>query len=156
MFTGDSSGDTLYSALHRSGFANQPGATDRHDGLRLTNTFITALARCAPPRNKPVAQELANCQPFLMDEISLLTGVKIVLALGGMAFNGYLRAMREIGHDLPRLKFRHGAWHPLSPGLPILAACYHPSRQNTQTGRLTEAMLDDVFKRIRDSLDAIG
>jgi uracil-DNA glycosylase len=128
MFTGDSSGDTLYSALHRSGFANQPGAT----------------------------QELANCQPFLMDEISLLTGVKIVLALGGMAFNGYLRAMREIGHDLPRLKFRHGAWHPLSPGLPILAACYHPSRQNTQTGRLTEAMLDDVFKRIRDSLDAIG
>jgi uracil-DNA glycosylase family 4 len=156
MFTGDSSGDTLYSALYRSGFANQPNAADRHDGMQLTDAFITALARCAPPGNKPVAQELTHCRRFLINEMNLLKGVKVVLALGGMAFNGYLRALREMDYQPPRLKFTHGAWYPLDPGMPILAACYHPSRQNTQTGRLTEAMLDEVFMRIRDELDDRG
>jgi len=152
MFTGDSSGDTLYPALFRARFASQPLATDREDGMQLKGVFISALARCAPPGNKPVSEELVNCRSFLMDEVRLLRQVRVVLALGGMAFDGYLHALREMGWALPRLKFQHGAWHSLGPGLPILAACYHPSRQNTQTGRLTEAMLDEVFDRIRQEL----
>ena len=153
MFTGDSSGDTLYPALHRAGFASQAHATDRRDGMQLIDTYITALARCVPPGNKPVAEELNNCRPYLREEMRLLKRAEVVLALGGMAFNGYLRALREMGFDPPRLKFSHGAWHPIDAGLPVLAACYHPSRQNTQTGRLTEAMLEAVFKRIREHLD---
>jgi uracil-DNA glycosylase family 4 len=156
MFTGDSSGDTLYPALFRAGFTNQPLATDMDDGMQLIDAYITALARCVPPGNKPVAEELANCQPFLIQEMRLLTRVKVVLTLGGMAFNGYLRALGEIGFQPPRLKFQHGVWHELGRGLPILAACYHPSRQNTQTGRLTEAMLDAVFERIRVELRGRG
>jgi uracil-DNA glycosylase family 4 len=156
MFTGDSSGDTLYPALHRAGFASQPSATHQGDGMQLIDAYITALARCVPPGNKPVAEELATCLPFLINEIHLLKRVQIVLTLGGMAFNGYLRALREMGFSPPRLKFSHGAWYELDQGLPILAACYHPSRQNTQTGRLTDAMLDEVFQRIRTTLDARG
>lgn len=156
MFTGDSSGDTLYPALHRAGFASQPYATDMGDGMRLQGAYITALGRCVPPGNKPVAQELANCRPFLIEEIRLLTQVKIVLALGGMAFDGYLRALKAMGHSTPPLKFQHGAWHNPGSALPILAACYHPSRQNTQTGRLTNAMLDEVFDRIRKELAGRG
>jgi uracil-DNA glycosylase family 4 len=153
MFTGDSSGDTLYPALYRSGFASQAEASDRYDGMQLMDSFITALARCVPPGNRPTASELTNCRPFLMHEIHLLNNTKVVLALGGMAFNGYLRALRNMGFEPPSLKFSHGAWHTMGSGLPILAACYHPSRQNTQTGRLTEAMLDEVFERIRAELD---
>jgi uracil-DNA glycosylase family 4 len=156
MFTGDSSGDTLYAALHRAGFASQAQATHLEDGLELRGAFITALGRCAPPGNKPVADELSNCRPYLIEEIRLLTNARIVLALGGMAFNGTLRALRELGYTLPRMKFKHGGWHDLGPGMPILAACYHPSRQNTQTGRLTDAMLDDVFRRIVAALEAYG
>jgi uracil-DNA glycosylase family 4 len=154
MFTGDSSGDTLYSALYRAGFANQPKASRRDDGMVLNDVFVTALARCVPPGNKPVINELANCRPYLIEELRLLASSKIVLALGGMAFTGYLRALREMGFEPPRLKFSHGAWEPLGSGLPILAACYHPSRQNTQTGRLTEKMLDEVFLRIRHELNS--
>lgn len=152
MFTGDSSGDTLYPALYRAGFANRPNATDMEDGMQLQGAFITALARCVPPGNKPTAEELSNCRPFLLEEMRLLSEVRIVLALGGMAFNGYLRALSELGYDPPKLKFKHGAWHELGDQRPILAACYHPSRQNTQTGRLTEAMLDEVLQRIRAEL----
>ncbi len=148
MFTGDSSGDTLYPALYRAGFANQPNATDMEDGMQLQGAFITALTRCVPPGNKPITKELANCRPFLLEEMRLLSEVRIVLALGGMAFNGYLRALGELGYDPPKLKFKHGAWYELGDQRPILAACYHPSRQNTQTGRLTEAMLDEVLQRI--------
>lgn len=153
MFTGDSSGDTLFAALHRAGFSTHAHASARDDGLQLKDAFITALARCVPPGNKPLAAEMDKCRIYLMRELHLLTEVRIVLALGGMAFNGYLRTLREMGHQPPRLKFQHGAWHPLGEQLPILAACYHPSRQNTQTGRLTESMLDEVFKRIRQGLD---
>jgi uracil-DNA glycosylase family 4 len=156
MFTGDSSGDTLYAALHRAGFANQPKAKDLNDGMELRGAFITALARCVPPGNKPTAGELSNCRPFLLEEIQLLTNVHVVLALGGMAFNGYLRALQETGHKPPRIAFKHGGWHELGDQLPILAACYHPSRQNTQTGRLTAAMLDAVFHHIRDELALQG
>jgi uracil-DNA glycosylase family 4 len=156
MFTGDSSGDTLYPALYRAGFASQPNATTLDDGMRLGSAFITALARCAPPKNQPVAEELANCRPYLMEEIQLLTHVKVVLALGGMAFNGYLRVLKENGYHTPQMKFQHGAWYKPGSGLPILAACYHPSRQNTQTGRLTAAMLDEIFDRIRKELTREG
>ncbi len=121
--------------------------------MQLIDAYITALARCVPPGNKPVAQELNHCRPYLAQEFLLLDRVEIILALGGMAFNGILRTLREAGHNPPKLKFTHGAWQSLGDGLPILAACYHPSRQNTQTGRLTTAMIDDVFQRIRHALD---
>ena len=156
MFTGDSSGDTLYPALFRAGFSNQEHATDQNDGMQLRDAFITALARCVPPGNKPITEELTNCRPFLAAEIRMLKDVRVVLALGGMAFNGYLRLLREMGFEPPRVKFSHGAWHPMGAGLPILAGCYHPSRQNTQTGRLNATMLDDVFQRIRGELGDYG
>ncbi|MEJ2011071.1 MAG: uracil-DNA glycosylase [Anaerolineales bacterium] len=156
MFTGDSSGDTLFAALHRAGFASQPESTSREDGLQLRDAFITALARCVPPQNRPTAREFANCRPYLKREINMLPDVRVVLALGGLAFNGVLRTWRDQGHDVPRLKFKHGAWHEFDAGLPVLAACYHPSPQNTFTGRLTEGMLDRVFGRIKDYLAAGG
>jgi len=152
MFTGDSSGETLYGALHRAGFANQPTAASREDGLRLNDAFITAIGRCAPPQNRPAPEELANCRPFLAREIALLSDVRVVLALGKMAFDGYLRLLREQGFDLPRLTFAHGARYTLAPSLPILMASYHPSRQNTQTGRLTMAMFDAVFEAVQGEL----
>jgi uracil-DNA glycosylase family 4 len=149
MFTGDSSGETLYPALFRAGFANQSAARSREDGLQLKDAFITALARCAPPKNRPTAEEFDNCRPYLKREMELLQNVRVVLALGQLAFDGIQRAWREEGHELARLPFVHGAWHQLGEDLPILAASYHPSRQNTNTGRLTEAMLDRVFQRIQ-------
>jgi len=153
MFTGDSSGDTLFAAMHRAGFANKPMARESGDDLKLPGAFITAVGRCAPPKNRPTAEELANCQPFLLREIELLHRVSVVLALGQIAFDGYLRALREQGLEIPRLKFTHGLWHDFDPPTPSLVACYHPSRQNTQTGRLTEEMMDAVFSRIRSALD---
>ncbi len=149
MFTGDSSGDTLFAALHRAGFANRPTATASDDGLELRDAFITAVARCVPPRNRPTAQELATCRPFLARELALLTQTRVVLALGKVAFDGYLRLLREQGDAPPRLKFGHGVSAELGPGRPWLIASYHPSRQNTQTGRLTMAMFDEIFQRIR-------
>ncbi len=145
MFTGDSSGETLYAALHRAGFASQPTSAARDDGLTLHGAFITAIGRCAPPDNRPTPEEFANCQPFLARELALLAGVRVVLALGQLAFDGYLRLLREQGHPAPRLKFAHGARYALGDGLPVLLASYHPSRQNTQTGRLTPDMLDAVL-----------
>ncbi len=158
MFTGDSSGDTLYAALHRAGFASQPTATARDDGLTLYNTFITAVGRCVPPENKPTPQELANCRPFLARELALLTHTRdredtgVVLALGRIAFDGYLLLLREQGVDVPALPFAHGAMYPLPAPWPMLVASYHPSRQNTQTGRLTMAMFDAVFTGIQSAL----
>ncbi len=156
MFTGDSSGDTLYAALYRRGFANQPTATARDDGLLLRDTFITAVARCVPPVNKPTPQELLNCRPFLARELALLTGTRIVLALGRIAFEGYLALLREQGLDVPALPFGHGATYPLPAPWPTLVASYHPSRQNTQTGRLTMPMFDAVLTHIHTQLDAIS
>jgi uracil-DNA glycosylase family 4 len=153
MFTGDSSGDTLFAAMHRAGFANKPIARERGDDLSLPDAFLTAVGRCVPPKNRPTAEELANCQSYLLREIELLNRVSVVLALGQIAFDGYLRALREQGLEMPRLKFTHGLWHDFDPPTPSLVACYHPSRQNTQTGRLTEEMMDAVFSRIRSALD---
>ncbi len=153
MFTGDSSGDTLFAAMHRAGFANKPMARESGDDLKLPDAFLTAVGRCAPPKNRPSADELANCQPYLLREIELLHRVRVVLALGQIAFDGYLRALREQGLENPRLKFTHGLWHDFDAPTPSLVACYHPSRQNTQTGRLTEEMMDAVFSRIRSALE---
>ena len=154
MFTGDGSASTLIAALYRAGFANQPTSVQRGDGLVLYDAFITAVARCAPPANRPTAAELANCRPFLARELALLQNVRVVLALGRMAFDGYLRLLREQGVTVPRLAFRHGACYSFDPPHPTLVVSYHPSRQNTQTGRLTEAMLDAVFERICRLLEA--
>jgi uracil-DNA glycosylase family 4 len=149
MFTGDSSGNTLAEAMHRAGFANQAASVDREDGLLLQGAFLTAVGRCAPPKNKPAADELRNCREYLRREIELLPSVEVVMVLGKFAFDGYLEVLRECGVDLPSLKFTHGAWFEFDPPLPQLAVSYHPSRQNTQTGRLTREMFDEVFSRIR-------
>lgn len=153
MFTGNSSGKTLMATLYRAGFANQPTSKHRGDGLALSDVFITAVARCAPPKNRPTAEELTNCRPFLARELELLSSVRVVVALGRVAFDGYLRLLREQGVLVPRLTFAHAARYPFDPPLPTLIASYHPSRQNTQTGRLTEAMLDAVFALARRLCD---
>jgi uracil-DNA glycosylase family 4 len=147
MFTGDSSGNTLYAALYRAGFANQPNATNPGDGLILHGAFITAVVRCAPPKNRPTSQELRNCRPFLIRELQLLRSVSVVLALGRVAFDGFQAVLKSLGYKVPKLAFGHGVCYNVPGPWPTLMASYHPSRQNTQTGRLTEAMLDEVLFR---------
>ncbi len=153
MFTGDSSGDTLTGAMFRAGFANQAHSDHRDDGLTLSNAYLTAVGRCAPPGNRPTADELTQCRRFLNWELELLNRCKVVLVLGQIAMTGYLRTLQARGVEIPRLAFRHGAWYSFDPSEPELAISYHPSRQNTQTGRLTTEMFDEVFMRIRDHLD---
>jgi uracil-DNA glycosylase family 4 len=143
MFTGDRSGDWLYRSMHREGFASIPTSVSRHDGLRLSDAWVTAVVRCAPPANKPTAREQDSCRTWLAAEIALLSRVKVVVALGGLAHRGVLR-MYEPPRPWPR--FGHGAESRLGDG-PYLISSYHPSQQNTFTGRLTERMLDDVFGR---------
>lgn len=157
MFTGDSSGRWLFRALHRAGFASQPTSQHRNDGLRLWQTYITAVVRCAPPGNRPLPGEIANCARYLRRELDLLHGVRVVVALGGVAFTRVLALARERGFEVPRPRprFGHGVSVVLrdSAGRTLhLLASYHPSRQNTQTGRLTEPMLDGVFRRARGVL----
>lgn len=157
MFTGDRSADWLMEALHEYGFANQPTSDHRDDGLELRDVFITASARCAPPQNRPTAEELRNCQPYLEQELELLTRIKVVLVLGQIAFDRYWRIMRDQGHvgdgvGGNRPKFQHGAKYDLGPGLPTLLVSYHPSRQNTQTGRLTKEMFHRVFAMAREMI----
>ena len=142
MFTGDRSGDFLYAALHRAGYANQPTSTDRHDGLRLTGARITAPVRCAPPANAPTAEERAACRPFLVRELALCPSVVVVLALGGIA---YAATAGMLGLR-PRPRFAHGLEVPV-PGGPTVLCSYHVSQQNTFTGRLTPAMFDAVLAR---------
>lgn len=155
MFTGDSSGDTLYTALYRAGFASQPTTRRRGDGLTLTDAFVTAVGRCAPPANKPTPAELNNCRPFLQREWALMPQVQVLVALGQIAFDRLQRMLRDDGWDGPRAKFGHAVQSPLvgPAGRRVqLLGSYHPSRQNTQTGRLTQAMLDDVFALARSLL----
>ena len=149
MFTGDRSGEFLYSQLHRFGLANQPKSTDREDGLRLHNAYISAVARCAPPDNKPLPSELRNCAGYLERELDLLRPIA-VLALGAIAFNQYLALLVRRGEIPSRgaYRFAHGAEYALPGGLPLLFGAYHPSQQNTQTGRLTPAMFASVLRRI--------
>ncbi len=155
MFTGDSSGDWLYEALYRYGFANQPTSTGREDGLRLEDAWIGAAARCAPPGNRPSPAELARCRPWLEAEIGLLTRVRVVIALGRIGHEAWLRAAGRWarGAGIERPRFAHGAEHAF-PGGPVLIASFHPSRQNTNTGRLTRDMWHAVFARARAILDA--
>jgi uracil-DNA glycosylase family 4 len=150
MFTGDRSGDFLYAALHKAGFANQPAARDRDDGLRLKNAFIAAAARCAPPANKPLLSELLNCRGYLERELELLQP-KVVLALGRIAWDTYLEILKSRGVIASRAKFvfAHGAEAELPGGGPRLIGVYHPSQQNTQTGKLTLAMYANVLKQIQ-------
>lgn len=149
MFTGDSSGDWLYEALHRFGFASQGRSTARGDGLTLTDCYIAAAARCAPPDNKPSRAELERCRPFLEAELTLLTRLRVVVTLGRIGHDAYLRAARLA--DRPR--FGHGVETTLSNEVRLVAS-YHPSRQNTNTGRLTRAMWHAVFRRARTLLRA--
>jgi uracil-DNA glycosylase family 4 len=149
VFTGDGSGSFLFRALHRAGFASQPSAVHRDDGLALVDLHITAVCRCAPPANKPAPEEIANCLPFLDRELALLNRVQGIVALGKIAFDHTLRLYRQAGHAIPRLDFAHGALYHLGDRLPWLLASYHPSLQNTQTGRLTEQMFDEIWERAK-------
>jgi uracil-DNA glycosylase family 4 len=150
MFTGDDSGAWLYGALHAYGFANQPDSLSREDGLTLTDAYVTAAGRCAPPDNKPLPAELDACRPFLHQELALLDQVTVVLALGRIAFDTYLKLLREQGYAPGRPAFGHGALHRLPESqLPLLLCSYHPSRQNTQTGRLTQEMWHGIFATAR-------
>ena len=152
MFTGDGSGEFLYRLLHREGFANQPGSSSREDGLRLNDLYISAVCRCAPPANKPAGDEIAACLPFLEREIGLLADLEGIVCLGRIAFDKTLALYRSRGAALPRLDFAHGAFYRLGDDLPWLLASYHPSRQNTQTGRLTEEMFASIWQRVRSCL----
>lgn len=148
VFTGDRSGDWLYAALHEAGFANQPTSTHRDDGLRLHGAFVTAVARCPPPGNRPLPEEIGNCRSYLVAEIALLKRVRAVVALGQIAMVGFLRAWSESGQvvPVPRPRFAHGAEHSLGDGK-IMLVSYHPSQQNTFTGKLTRPMFRAIFER---------
>jgi len=153
MFTGDRSGDWLFRALHKAGFANQPASINREDGLQLTACYITATARCAPPQNKLTPREIANCHPYLLREIELLKNVQVILGLGKIGFDNALTAFAEV-HNLrvsPRPKFGHGVEYQLNGKLTLMGT-FHPSQQNTFTGKLTEAMFDKIFRRVQQLL----
>jgi uracil-DNA glycosylase family 4 len=149
IFTGDRSGDFLFASLHRTGIANQPLSVARDDGLRLDGAYLTAVNRCAPPANKPTPEERDRCLAYLEREIRALTGLKVIVTLGAFAWDGALRALSALGHVVkPRPRFGHLAEIAFGPF--VLVGCFHPSQQNTFTGKLTEAMLDEVFERARE------
>jgi uracil-DNA glycosylase family 4 len=154
MFTGDRSGDWLFDALHHAGFANQPTSVRRDDGLRLRDAYITATLRCAPPLNKPLPAEVARCEPYLLEELRALERVRVVVGLGRIGWQAYLRTRRRLG--LPRAtakpRFGHGVPTRFDDGVTLLA-CYHPSQQNTFTGKLTRPMLRGVFVQARRLLE---
>ncbi len=154
VFTGDSSGDWLYAALFRHGFANQPAAVSRDDGLELVDCYVAAAARCAPPDNRPTPKEFDNCRPYLETELRLLARLRVIVALGQLAHDALLRALGwRSGHGAPgRPRFAHGAESELSGGI-VLLDSYHPSRQNTNTGRLTPAMWNAVWARARQLVE---
>lgn len=152
MFTGDRSGDWLYAALHRAGYASQPISVAPGDGLRLRDAYVTATVRCAPPANRPTPAERDTCLPFLARELELLESARVLLALGAFGWDGALRAAAALGHQVrPKPRFSHGAEAEIGPWK--LLGSYHPSQQNTFTGTLTESMLDDVFRRAGQLLD---
>jgi uracil-DNA glycosylase family 4 len=149
MFTGDGSAQFLMAELHKFGFANQPTSVSMNDGLHLEDAYMTAIVRCAPPKNKPTLKEIQTCKRYWTEELRFLPNVRVVLALGRVAFDTYVKFMKERGVDTSGFKFYHGAlYEPPSP-YPALAASYHPSRQNTQTGKLTRPMFDSVLAKIK-------
>ncbi len=158
MFTGDSSGNFLYKVLFDAGYASQSASTSREDGLALRDAYISAAVRCAPPANKPAADEIRNCRPYLEREMQLLKNVRVVIALGRLGFDAYLAILRSQGKAGSRsaFVFSHGKEYRTGPRQPILIASYHPSQQNTFTGRLTEAMLAAVFQKARRRVETPG
>ena len=157
MFTGDRSADWLYGTLYKFGFSNQPTSVHRDDGLTIGDVYVTAAVRCVPPANKPLREELLACRPYLVKELGLLKRLRVVVALGKIAFDSYLVAYRELfpaGPDLPRPRprFAHGASYTLASGVTLVAS-YHPSQQNTQTGRLTREMFEEIFATVRRLLE---
>jgi uracil-DNA glycosylase len=152
IFTGDRSGDWLFASLYRTGFANQPTSVSRDDGLKLAGAYIAAAVRCAPPANKPTPTERENCLPYLVRELSLLDSVRVVVTLGSFAWDAALRGLAALGEPRPRPrpKFGHGAEAEI--GRFTLLGSYHPSQQNTFTGKLTEPMIDAVFERAANAV----
>jgi uracil-DNA glycosylase family 4 len=153
IFTGDRSGDWLYRALHKFGFASQPVSVHRDDGLRLIDTYITAAIHCAPPDNKPLPSEMHNCRPYLLDELQRLSKIRVVVPLGLIGFKTFFAARKQLGllNPAPMPAFAHGSTASLADGITVIAS-YHPSQQNTQTGKLTEGMFDDIFRKARNVL----
>jgi len=150
-FTGDASGKFMYPILYKVGLASQPSAERRNDGLKLIDCYITAAVRCAPPDNKPLPSELANCAPFLDRELAIVKDVRVVVALGKIAFDAYLRYIKRTGvaQNIAGLRFGHAARYSLPSGIMLLAS-YHPSNQNTATGRLTAAMFEAIFRQAKN------
>ncbi len=153
VFTGDRSGDFLYAALHRAGFASQPTSVSRDDGLHMTDAYLSAAVRCAPPDNKPLPEEFAACRPYLDADLRLLTQVRVVLALGKIAFDAAIRALSDAGQTVmgARPVFGHNVAYQI--GRYHLISSYHPSQRNTQTGLLTAAMMDQVLARVKENLE---
>jgi len=153
MFTGDRSGDWLYRTLYEFEFANQPTSVSRDDGLRLTNCYITATCRCAPPQNKLLPAEIRNCRPFLLKELELLRNVRVIIGLGKVGFDSAVNAFQELGWASfsKRPRFAHGSEYKLNETVTLLGS-FHPSQQNTFTGRLTRSMFDAIFKRAQTLL----
>jgi uracil-DNA glycosylase family 4 len=154
MFTGDRSGDFLYKALYKAGFASQPESRSADDGLTLRDAWITASAHCAPPDNKPSVEELRTCRRFLGRELELLTTVKVVVVLGKIALDSYLSALRDRGVPIRRADYRFGHNVLYNNLRPALLCSYHPSQQNTSTGKLTQAMLDELFAHAREIIES--
>jgi uracil-DNA glycosylase family 4 len=167
MFTGDRSGEWLFHALYQFGFANQPNSLRRDDGFKLDDCYITATIRCAPPKNKPLPEEIENCRPYFLKEFDLLRNIKVIVTLGQIAFTQTLKSLRLKGFEIPSLPFGHGKIYSLrTPRLPkylyggqansqlqTLITTYHPSQQNTQTGKLTKAMFHKIFRMVRSKLE---
>ena len=160
MFTGDRSGEWLFNALHQFGFANQPNSLRRNDGFKLNDCYITATIRCAPPKNKPLPVEIENCRPYFLEELDLLKKVEVVVPLGQIAFAQTLRSLRLKGAEIPSLPFGHGRVYEVSTGQALrtisLITTYHPSQQNTQTGKLTRPMFHRIFRIVKKKLEVVS
>jgi len=154
MFTGDRSGHWLYRTLHQFGFANQPTSVSRDDGLKLTNCYITATCRCAPPRNKLLPEEIRNCRPYLLRELQLLRRVRVIIGLGKVGFDSAVRSLRELGWSTMERRpvFAHGREYRITDTITLIAS-FHPSQQNTFTGRLTKSMFDAIFRKAKKLLE---
>jgi uracil-DNA glycosylase family 4 len=163
MFTGDRSGEWLFNALHEFGFANQPNSLRRDDGFKLDDCYITATIRCAPPKNKPLPEEIENCRPYFLEELDLLKNIEVLVPLGQIAFTQTLKSLRLKGFEIPSLSFGHGKIYSLRTpdsvrnadlrSLRTLITTYHPSQQNTQTGKLTRPMFHRMFRTVKKKLE---